>query len=79
MLICADQTCYTGITTNPLRRCKAHNEGKGARYTRARRPVHLAWLEECADRSAAAKREYEIKQLSRTGKLELARGRMQRD
>ncbi len=73
MLCCADRTLYTGVTTDLQRRLQEHNgELKGgAKYTRVRRPVELVWQEVQEDRSAAAKREYEIKCLSRKKKLKL--------
>jgi putative endonuclease len=71
---CADKTLYTGWTTDIERRLKAHNAGRGARYTQQRRPVRLVYLEELPDRRAAQKRELEIKRLSRTGKLKLVQG-----
>jgi len=72
ILHCADNTLYTGITTDIGRRVHEHNHSdKGARYTRARRPVTLAYQECCDSRSDASRREYKIKQLHRTKKLEL--------
>lgn len=72
ILQCADNTLYTGITTDILRRVDEHNNSsKGARYTRVRRPVALAYLEECESRSEASQREYQIKQLNRNKKLNL--------
>ena len=71
ILKCADGTYYTGWTTDPERRVKVHNSGKGARYTRARRPVDLVYLEEYDDKISAQKREYAIKRLSRSEKEEL--------
>lgn len=72
MVECADGTLYSGITTDIDRRIKEHNESdKGARYTRAKRPVLLVYSEEHADRSTASKREYELKQLSREEKKKL--------
>lgn len=68
---CADGTLYTGWTTDIERRLKAHNAGRGARYTRRRSPVRLVYLEEAPDRPAAQKREMEIKRLSRAGKFKL--------
>jgi len=68
---CSDETLYTGITTDVERRVSEHNvSARGARYTRARRPVRLeaAWAH--ASRSEAAKAEYAFKQLSRGEKLE---------
>ena len=66
-----DGSLYTGWTTDPERRIKEHNSGKGALYTRWRRPVSLRYLEETANRSAAQKRENEIKKLTRQMKLAL--------
>lgn len=69
---CADGTLYTGITNALERRIEEHNSsGKGAKYTRSRRPVKLIYQEKHADRSAASKREYEIKKMSREKKKEL--------
>jgi len=61
---CADGSLYTGIARDPVRRIRAHNAGRGAAYTRARRPVSLAWTEPAPDRGAALRREWAIKQLS---------------
>ena len=69
MLECADGTLYTGWTTNPDRRVREHNAGRGALYTRWRRPVELRYLEEAPDRSSAQKRENAIKKLTRENKL----------
>ncbi|MBT7071518.1 MAG: GIY-YIG nuclease family protein [Anaerolineae bacterium] len=71
MVECADGTYYTGWTTDPARREKVHNAGKGAKYTRARRPVKLIYIEEMPDKSSALKRERAIKKLSRKYKEEL--------
>jgi len=71
VLECADGTLYTGWTTHPERRLRDHNAGRGARYTRARRPLRLAYLERLPDRSAAMQRERVIKSLSRDRKLAL--------
>jgi len=69
---CADSTFYTGITTDVARRVREHNEASvGARYTRVRRPVTLVYSESALDRSAAAKREAQIKKLPRSGKMAL--------
>ena len=70
---CADDTLYTGIAIEVERRIAEHNgSGRaGARYTRARRPVALAYQEGAASRSDAAKREYAIKRMSRGQKLAL--------
>ncbi|MDO5044075.1 MAG: DNA-deoxyinosine glycosylase [Coriobacteriia bacterium] len=71
ILECADTSLYTGITTNIERRIAEHNAHTGAKYTKTRTPVKLKYLERQEDRSAASKREYFIKQLSRSQKLEL--------
>ena len=71
ILRCADGTLYTGMTDDMERRVKAHNEGTGAKYTRGRGPVVLLYHEKCESRSAALKREYAIKQLTRKQKLAL--------
>lgn len=74
LLCCADETYYTGITTDPQRRLLEHNsdDKKAAKYTRARRPVRMVYFELCQSRSDAASREYEIRKLSRRKKIELA-------
>ncbi|PCI29982.1 endonuclease [Candidatus Wolfebacteria bacterium] len=72
ILKCADDTLYTGYTTDIERRVIEHNEDiKGAKYTKARRPVKLVYYESFDSRSDATKREAEIKRLTRKGKLEL--------
>lgn len=68
---CSDGTFYTGWTTDPERRVREHNAGRGAHYTRARRPVQLAYLEALPDRSSAMRREQTLKALPRSGKLAL--------
>lgn len=69
---CKDSTLYTGITTDPDRRILEHNtSNKGAKYTKARRPVKLIYFEVFENRSLASKREYEIKKMSRKEKLQL--------
>ncbi|MBL4620778.1 MAG: GIY-YIG nuclease family protein [Immundisolibacteraceae bacterium] len=72
MVRCADDTLYTGITTDLNRRLAEHNAGPaGARYTRARRPVELVYQQPCDDRSSASKHEYQIKKLTLSGKTKL--------
>jgi putative endonuclease len=70
---CADGTYYTGWSTDPERRLAAHNSGRGAAYTRARRPVRLVYVERLPTRSAAMRRERRIKQMSRQDKTRLIR------
>ncbi len=69
---CCDNTLYTGWTTDLNRRMEAHNSGKGAKYTRSRRPVELIYAERFDTKREAMRREWEIKQLSREEKLRLA-------
>lgn len=71
ILKCADNSLYTGWTNNLDKRIKAHAEGKGAKYTKARLPIELVYFEEYEDKREAMKREYAIKQLKRKEKLEL--------
>ncbi len=72
MVECADGTLYSGVTTDVERRIKEHNDSpKGAKYTRAKRPVVLVYTETCVDRTEATRREYTLKQLSRDEKLKL--------
>ena len=71
MLLCADDTLYTGWTTSLEGRLEAHNRGRGAKYTRARRPVRLVYWEPQPDRRAALRREAALKRLSRAQKLML--------
>lgn len=72
ILRCSDDTLYTGIATDVVRRVKEHNESpKGAKYTTGRRPVVLVHQEVFSTRSEALKREASIKKLSREGKESL--------
>ena len=71
ILRCGDGTLYTGCTNDLSRRLEAHRSGKGAKYTRSRPPVALAYREETADKSAALRREAAIKRLTRREKLAL--------
>lgn len=71
ILRCGDGSLYTGISTDVERRLEEHRSGKGAKYTRSRGPLELAYMEECADHSAALKRELEIKAMPRAKKLKL--------
>ena len=71
---CADKTLYTGWTTDIARRVKEHNGKRGAKYTRIHGPVRLVYTEEHATRSAALKRERQIKRFNRAGKLKLIEG-----
>jgi putative endonuclease len=68
---CADGSYYTGWTTDPERRVKVHNSGRGAKYTRMHGPVKLVYVEEQADRIAAMKRELAIKRMTHDRKKRL--------
>ena len=68
---CADGTLYTGWTNDLKKRIKAHNDGKGAKYTKTRRPVELVYFEHLATKEEAMSREYHIKQLKRSQKQAL--------
>ena len=70
ILECADKSLYTGIALDLKKRLIQHNEAKeGAHYTKTRRPVILRYSEKCGTRSNALKREYVVKNMSRTEKL----------
>lgn len=71
LLRCADGTLYCGWTTDLEARLQAHNSGHGAKYTRSRRPVTLAYAEACADEHEARSREWHLKRLTRAQKLAL--------
>ena len=71
-LRCNDNSLYAGVTTDIHRRVKEHNNSKlGAKYTRARRPVSLVYLEEANNKSSACKREYQIRHLTKAKKEQL--------
>lgn len=69
ILECGDGSLYTGWTNDLKHRIKMHEEGNGAKYTRAHLPVKLVYFEEFEDKCEALKREYAIKQLTRNEKL----------
>jgi len=71
ILRCADGTLYTGATNDLKGRIAAHAAGKGAKYTRGRGPVALAWKRRVKDRSAALRLEARLKKLRRADKLRL--------
>lgn len=73
LLRCRDGSLYTGITNDLSKRLIAHEAGTASAYTRARRPLRLAYQEPAPDRGAALRREAAIRRLSRAGKLALAR------
>jgi len=71
ILRCNDESLYTGWTNDIEERVKAHNEGRGAKYTNSRKPVHLIYHEEFETKSEALKREMVIKKMSRSQKEQL--------
>jgi putative endonuclease len=72
LLRCNDNSLYAGVTTDIHRRIDEHNNSKlGAKYTRARRPVNLAYLEESSNKSTACQREYQIRHLTKLKKEQL--------
>ncbi len=71
ILRCADDSLYCGITNDLDKRIVTHNAGTASKYTRARGPVEVVFVESCVDKSVALKREMEIKSLSRAKKLVL--------
>jgi putative endonuclease len=75
LLRCADGSLYAGWTVDLERRLAAHNAGRGARYTRSRLPVALAWSAELPDAAAARREEARLKRLSRAEKLALVAAR----
>ena len=75
ILKCKDDSLYTGWTNDLKKWITSHNAGKGAKYTKARRPVELVYYEEFQTREEAMKREYAIKQLSRKEKEALIKTR----
>lgn len=75
ILKCRDGTYYTGWTNNLDQRLKAHNKGKGAKYTRPRRPVELAYYETFSTKEEAMRREAQIKRMDRKEKEKLVMGK----
>lgn len=71
ILECSDRSFYTGWTNDIEKRLRAHNEGKGAKYTKGRGPVKLVYIEEFETKEEAMSREYAIKQMSRKEKEKL--------
>lgn len=71
MLLCDDNTIYTGITNDLKKRFENHISGKGAKYLRGRKPLEIVYTENFQNRSMATKREMEIKKLNRRKKEEL--------
>ena len=71
ILLCGDNTLYTGITVDVDHRFAMHQSGKGAKYTRGRGPLKLVYVEECGTHSDALQREIAVKRLSRQEKMKL--------
>jgi putative endonuclease len=69
ILLCSDNSLYTGITKNIKKRMMQHKIGDGSKYVRSRLPFKLIYIEECGDRSEALKREYEVKSWIRDEKI----------
>lgn len=76
LLECADGSLYCGWTNHLEERVQAHNAGRGAKYTKSRRPVSLVYYEEFATKQEAMQREWAIKQLNRREKQRLIAGGM---
>jgi putative endonuclease len=73
ILECADGSLYTGYTVDVRRRLEMHRSGKGAKYTRSHRPLRIVYQEAFQDKSAALRREAEIKSMPRAAKVDLIR------
>ncbi len=73
ILRCSDGSFYTGVTTDPERRIREHNAGKGGAYTRSRKPVQLLFGEAHPNRGSALRREAELKRMSRSEKEVMGR------
>ncbi len=69
ILLCADNSLYTGISNNPEQRFEEHKKGKGGAYTRSHKPLKIIYLEKAPDKSTALKREFEIKSWTRSEKI----------
>ncbi len=74
ILRCSDNSLYTGISNDPVKRLALHNNGKGSKYVKSRLPATIVYTESYGSRGEALKREYNIKQLSKCEKEELVRG-----
>ena len=75
ILLCADNTYYTGWTNDVEKRVQTHNQGKGAKYTKSRLPVKVVYIESFETKIEAMKREAEIKKLTRANKEKLIKER----
>ena len=79
ILRCEDGSLYTGWTNDLQKRYQAHRCGKGAKYTKAHRPIEIAYYEEFEDKIDAMKREYVIKHMRRSQKEELIHTRKNKE
>lgn len=70
VLLCSDNSLYTGITKDIKNRMKVHRSGNGSKYVYSRLPFELVYTEKCTNRSKTSKREYEIKSWSREEKID---------
>lgn len=77
LLLCRDGRTYAGIATDVARRFRLHQAGKGAKFTRANRPVVILGVQACADRSMALRAEHALKQMTPAGKLAWAQSAAQ--
>lgn len=77
ILQCSDDSLYTGVSNNLIKRFNEHVKGKGSKYVRSRLPCKLVYYEECSNRSEALKREALIKSKDRSEKLDLIHGFVQ--
>jgi len=73
ILRCADDSLYTGITTDLKARVEKHNAGTASKYTRSRLPAELVWSEQCESETQARKHEYVIKKLTKVEKEEMVK------
>ncbi|CAN5277529.1 GIY-YIG nuclease family protein [soil metagenome] len=78
ILLCSDDSFYTGISNNVEKRFLAHQNGVGASYTKSHKPIKIIYKEECGDRSSALKREVQIKKLTKSQKVELIKNTIRR-
>ena len=71
ILLCEDDSLYTGSSNNPQKRFSDHKNGKGGKYTRAHKPIKILYIEKLQDKSSALKRELQIKGWSREKKIRI--------
>ncbi|MFZ5391583.1 MAG: GIY-YIG nuclease family protein [Patescibacteria group bacterium] len=73
ILLCENDKFYTGIAKDPQQRLIAHQNKKGAKYTRINKPIKILYVEQCRDRSTALKREMQIKKMTKSKKINLVK------